>query len=111
MVSAKDEMIIMYINEIMERFDGDDLRFLKEKLWMVSYKFEIREIQTTEIATTNGETTELLLEYFKAGKKGSGKSNKTIDQYRHVVHQLCDFCHKELNQITSDDVMYFMAKY
>lgn len=39
MVSAKDEMIIMYINEIMERFDGEDLKFLKEKLWMASYKF------------------------------------------------------------------------
>ena len=41
MTSAKDELIMMYMNECMERFSGEDLKFLKEKFWMVSYNFSV----------------------------------------------------------------------
>lgn len=52
-----------------------------------------------------------LLDYFRIGKLSSGKSPSTIEQYIRAVHQLCDFCHKEMNLITTDDVMYFMVRY
>lgn len=51
------------------------------------------------------------MEYFKIGKLSSGKTESTINQYIRVVHQLCDFCHKEINMITTDDVLSFMVKY
>lgn len=107
MTSAKDELIMMYMNECMERFNGEDLKFLKEKFWMVSNNFSVEQITSTELTTTNGNTTDLLFEYFKIGKMSSNKSDLTIDQYRRVVNQLCDFSHKELNMITSDDVLSF----
>lgn len=111
MSSAKDKLIMMYMNECMERFSGEDLKFLKEKFWMVSYNFSVEQITSTELTTTNGNTTELLFDYFRIGKMSSNKSDFTIDQYRRVVNQLCDFTHKELNMITSDDVLSFLAKY
>ena len=111
MTSAKDELIMMYMNECMERFSGEDLKFLKEKFWMVSYNFSVEQIESTELTTTNGNTTDLLFEYFRIGKMSSNKSDLTIDQYRRVVNQLCDFSRKELNMITSDDVLSFLAKY
>lgn len=111
MTSAKDELIMMYMNECMERFNGEDLKFLKEKFWMVSNNFSVEQITSTELTTTNGNTTDLLFEYFRIGKMSSNKSDLTIDQYRRVVNQLCDFSRKELNMITSDDVLSFLAKY
>lgn len=111
MTTGKEEMITMYLNEIMERFDGSDLQYLKDKFWAVSFNFCVDRIDSTEISTTNGETTEILFNYFRIGKLSSGKAEGTIDQYRRVVYQLCDFCHKELNMITTDDVLYFLTKY
>ena len=87
MTSVKDELIMMYMNECMERFDGEDLKFLKEKFWMVSYNFSVEQITSTELTTTtNGNTTDLLFEYFKIGKMSSNKSDLTIDQ---VVEAIC----------------------
>lgn len=111
MVSAKDEMLMQYMKACMERFSSDDLKFLEEKFWMVSFNFSVQTIDSTELATTDGQTTELLLDYFRIGKLSSGKSSSTIEQYIRVVHQLCDFCHKEINLITTDDVMSFMVRY
>lgn len=111
MGSVKEELLTMYMNEIMERFNGDDLKFLKEKFWGVAYNFSINKIKSTEISTTNGETTERLFQYFRIGKLSSGKSEDTINQYRRVVYQLCDFCNKEINMITTDDVLSFLTKY
>lgn len=59
----------------------------------------------------NVKSTDRLMEYFKIGKLSSGKTESTINQYIRVVHQLCDFCHKEINMITTDDVLSFMVKY
>lgn len=111
MVSAKDEMLMEYMKVCMERFNTEDLKFLEEKFWMVSFKYSIHRIETTEVSTTSGETTEKLLDYMKVGKLSSGISEKTVDQYVRVIHQLCDFCNKELNMITTDDILYFMVKY
>lgn len=46
MGSAKDELITMYLNSIMERFHGEDLKFLKDKFWMVTYNFSVEENKT-----------------------------------------------------------------
>ena len=96
MGSAKDEFITMYLNSIMERFHGEDLKFLKDKFWMVTYNFSVEEIKTTELSVVNGETTAALLEYFRIGKISSGKTEDTVEQYKRVVYQLCDFCRKEI---------------
>ena len=97
MVSAKDEMIMIYMDAVMERFNGDDLRFLKEKFWMISYNFSISEIKTTELATTNGCATEQLFAYFKIGKISSGKSESTVEQYKRVVYHLNLFRYVKTN--------------
>ena len=111
MVSAKDEMLTQYMRACMDRFSSDDLKFLEEKFWAVSFNFSVDMITTTEVATTDGSMTDALLDYFRIGKLSSGKSPSTIEQYVRAVHQLCDFCHKEMNLITTDDVMYFMVRY
>lgn len=111
MVSAKDEMLMKCMKVWMTRFNTEDLKFLEDTFWMVSFNFSVDTISSTEVTTVNGETTDSLMEYFKIGKLSSGKTESTINQYIRVVHQLCDFCHKEINMITTDDVLSFMVKY
>lgn len=111
MVSAKDEMLMKCMKVWMTRFNTEDLKFLEDTFWMVSFNFSVDTISSTEVTTVNGETTDRLMEYFKIGKLSSGKTESTINQYIRVVHQLCDFCHKEINMITTDDVLSFMVKY
>ena len=44
MVSAKDEMLTQYMRACMDRFSSDDLKFLEEKFWAVSFNFSVNMI-------------------------------------------------------------------
>ena len=45
------------------------------------------------------------------GKLSSKKQPETVAQYRRVAYQLVDLVHKELDEITKEDVKYFLIKY
>lgn len=100
--------VLIKMNEII---NNDQLHVLKNQLNMVLYNYTVTKITTTEVAVINGNTTYKLFEYFKIGKLGSGKSQKTIEQYKRVVCQLCNMVHKELDEIITDDIQYFLVKY
>ena len=110
-MNNKTELINTVLYSMMDELDKDQLNKLKNQLQMTLYDYDIVKIETTEISIGTCETTRELLEYFTVCKLGSGRSYKTIKQYLLVAYQLCDLVHKELNMITSDDVIYFLAKY
>ena len=110
-MSKKNELINTILHSAMESFDDGVIAELKNILQVSLYNYSIETITTTDISIGNYETTQGLLEYFTVCKLSSGRSYKTIQQYLLVAKQLCDMVHKELNMITSDDVIYFLAKY
>ena len=95
----------------MNKIDSIQLEQLKHCLQTSFYNYTIEKLQTTEISCGCNTTTQDLINYFAICKLSSGRSNDTVKQYIRVVNQLCDTVHKELNMITSDDVIYFLAKY
>lgn len=60
MVSAKDEMLMKCMKVWMTRFNTEDLKFLEDTFWMVSFNFSVDTISSTEVTTVNGETTNRL---------------------------------------------------
>lgn len=110
-MSKKNELINTILHNVMGSFGQDIVTELKNILRISLYNYSVEKITTTDISIGNYETTQGLLEYFTICKISSGRSHKTIRQYLLVANQLCDMVHKELNEITSDDVIYFLAKY
>ena len=110
-MSSKNELINTILYNAMGSFDKDVIVELKNILNISLYDYSVNKISSTEVSVGNGETTMDLLEYFTICKLSSGRSQKTIKQYILVANQLCDLVHKELNMITSEDVIYFLAKY
>lgn len=105
------ELMNTVLYGMMDKLDQDQLCELKKQLQMTLYNYNISKIETTELSVGSSENTKELLEYFAVCKLGSGRNHKTIKQYLLVAHQLCECTNKELAMITSDDVIYFLAKY
>lgn len=110
-MSKKNELINTVLRAAIGKFDENITNELKNILRISLYDYSVERITTTDLSVGNYETTQGLLEYFTVCKLSSGRSHKTIKQYLLVANQLCDMVHKELGEITSEDVIYFLAKY
>ncbi len=110
-MNDKTELINTVLCNMMEELNKEQLNELKNQLQLALYNYDIAKIETTEISVGVCENTKELLEYFTVCKLSSGRSKNTIKQYLLVAYQLVDMVHKELNMITSDDIIYFLAKY
>lgn len=111
MYSYKEELTNVVLCSMMDKLDSLQFEQLKHCLQISFYNYTIQKIETTEVSVGCENTTRDLIEYFTICKLGSGRSQETIKQYIRVIYQLCNMVHKELNMITSDDVIYFLAKY
>lgn len=111
MNNCKDELVNVILYSMMDKIDAEQFEQLKHCLQMSFYNYTIEKLETTELSCGCENTTKELIDYYAICKLGSGRSQDTIRQYIRVVYQLCDMVHKELNMITSDDVIYFLAKY
>ena len=107
----KLELINTVLYSMIEELNKDQLCKLKSQLQLALYDYNVSKMETTEISIGNCNTTRELLEYFSVCKLSSGRSQKTIKQYVLVAKQLCNFTNRELNTITSEDVIYFLAAY
>lgn len=110
-MNNKTELINTILYGMIDTLDKEQLGILKSQLQLVLYNYDVSKIESTEVSIGNQESTKELLEYFSVCKLSSGRSKDTIKQYLLVARQLCDTVHKELNMITTDDVIYFLAKY
>lgn len=102
----KMEIVSNIANEISEK-SGVDFNEIREIVTVSLYKYNIEEIGT-EVAIVEEDSTEKLLQYFCIGKLGSNKTQGTCEQYCRVVRQLCDFVNKEIKDITSEDIQYYL---
>ncbi len=111
MNNCKEELVNVILCSMVDKVNTEQFEQLKDCLQLSFYNYNIEKIETTELSCGCSNITEDLIDYYTICKLGSGRSKDTINQYIRVVYQLCDMVHKELNMITSDDVIYFLAKY
>ena len=111
MSNCKEELINTILYSMMGELTKEQSDQLKYCLHTSLYNYDINKIENTELSCGCADTTEKLINYYTICKLSSGRSHETIKQYTRVVHQLCDMVRKELNMITSDDIIYFLAKY
>lgn len=111
MYSCKDELVNVILCSMSNKIDDNQFEQLKQCLQISFYKYTIEKIESTELSCGYENTTRELVEYFTICKLGSGRNRDTVKQYVRVIYQLCNMVHKELNMITSDDIIYFLAKY
>ena len=111
MSNCKDELVNVILYSMFDKIDSKQLKQLKQCLQISFYNYTIEKLKTTELSCGCVNTTKDLVDYYSICKLGSGRSQDTIKQYTRVVYQLCNMVHKELNMVTSDDVIYFLAKY
>lgn len=110
-MNYKAELINTVLYGMMEELNKEQICELKNQLQLVLYDYDVSKINNTEISNGNYETTQSLLEYFTVCKLSSGRSRNTIKQYILVANQLCRFVNREINMITTENVVYFLAKY
>lgn len=104
--------ITTFLLKLTEQINGSELIFIRDTLQAVLYDYAISHVQDTGLITVNdGKTTSDLMKYFKMGKLSSGMAERSIEQYEIAVRQLCEFVHKELNLITTEDIRYFLVEY
>lgn len=111
MSNCKKELINEILCSMIGKINNEQLEQLKNCLQISVYNYNIEKMETTELSCGSENTTKELIDYFTICKLGSGRNKNTIKQYIRVVYQLCNMVNKELNMITSDDVIYFLAKY
>ena len=111
MSNCKRELINVILYSMIDKIDKKQFEQLKDCLKVSLYDYSIEKCETTELSCGYKNTTQELIDYYAICKLGAGRSRETIKQYVRVVHQLCNMVHKELNMITSEDVIYFLAKY
>lgn len=110
-MNDKTELINTILYGMMDTLTKEQLATLKSQLQISLYDYNISKIENTEVSCGLKETTEELLEYFTVCKLSSGRSKNTIKQYLLAARQLCTFANKSLNMITTENVIYFLAKY
>ena len=111
MNNCKEELINVIIYSMIDKIDKEQIDQLKHCLQVSFYNYNIDKIEDTEVSCGDANATQELIDYYTICKLSSGRDQETIKQYIRVVYQLCDMVHKELNMITSDDIIYFLAKY
>ena len=110
--TTKNNLIAQFLLKISEKVKSSDLTFIRDQLQSVLYNYSVDEIKSTEIVSlNNGQATKNLFEYYRVGKLSAGMSEKSLEQYKIAVTQLCDFVHKDLNLITTEDIRYFLVEY
>lgn len=110
MKNVKEELINALVIRLADK-TNTSVNELKNLISMELYDYSVDKIETTELSVSDGSITDSLFKYFEIGKLSTNMQPESIQRYREVVEQLCNFTHKELNMITSEDISVFLYKY
>ena len=110
-MDAKEKLQLEILTSVNGLVPEEYMQIIRNAMETKMYNYSIIEHKTTELAIYEGSRTDRLLDYFKMGKLSSKKQEETVNQYRRVAYQLVDLVHKELDEITKEDIKYFLIKY
>lgn len=81
---------------------------LKSKLIIALDKYEITQ-RTTEVAVYSGNDIEKYLKLFLLNKRVSGRTERTLIQYKTTLVRFFEEVRKSPLEITSDDIKLYLA--
>lgn len=110
-MEAKEKLQLQLLRLMENELSSEQLKRLKDNMSAVMYDYGVTEIDSTELSNYEGSKTDQLIKYYAVSKLASNTSKETVIQYVRVVRQLCDTVHKELDEITKEDVRYFLIDY
>ena len=109
-MKTKEELINSLVIRLADS-SNISVRELKNAIAGELYEYSVSKIECTELTTGDGSVTNALMNYFEVGKLSANMSENSLQRYREAIGQLCKFCGKELNMITSEDINNFLYKY
>ena len=100
------------VNDLLQRlssdgFDSKQLNIVKQNFYIVLDRYEIKEKrQTTELA--NVDELNNIIGLYCMSKKIEGVKEGSIKQYIRTVKLFFDYTHKDIHNVTSDDVRLWL---
>lgn len=108
-MNDEKEEIINSIRMKMNLPHEEDQR-LKNLLWMELYPYSVIRIQETDIIVRDETLNETALRMFFIAKSIQGCTKRTLNHYRNTIRQFLTFLNdKPVDQITTNDIRYFLA--
>lgn len=104
-MELRDEIL----SGMAEVLSAEQSEKLAQIIDIVSYKYEIRP-KSTELRVYDDSNIRVI-KRFVATKRLEGLSEKTIEQYYKSVSMMVDQLGKNIREITTDDVRYYLAVY
>ena len=104
-----EKLVNSIINSMTTDLSDEQLRKLKDTLYINLNNFDIEEKTTTLVLYDN--SCEQALQDFLNTKSIEGKSNKTILRYHDILMPVLTYINKSLNEITTNDLRSYLAQY
>lgn len=101
--------VINSILETLSDIDHELLQRIENSIYIELNKYEMQERCTNIIVHDNSNLG--IIQKFIATKRLEGKSEKTINKYRPELENLVNFLNKNISEITSYDLRYYLAMY
>ena len=107
----KDINIIIknVVNMMQEELTDEQLHKLENVLYISFHGVKLQEECTTLV--TSQAHWDKILKLFIASKRLENCSQGTIDRYVDCVTKLVDYLHKRFEDITTNDIRYYLAMY
>lgn len=92
----------------MQSKTNETMLDIKNRLYMLLEPYEILP-RTTEVAILKEDRNEYLLKNFLIAKKVKGCTKRTLEFYAVCIKKILDTIGKTVDDITPDDIRYYMA--
>ena len=107
MMDEKEELIndvIMTMN-----LDTEQSKRLKNIMNMKLYQYSVTKIKSTDISVRNESLNEEIWKMFFIAKRIQGCTDRTLCAYKNYLSQFFRFIDKDITQVTTNDIRFFMA--
>lgn len=108
MIDEKDTLIKEICGIVGESVGGRALQEIRNKITILLNPYKITT-ECTELSTEVSSDDMKAYQMYFVSKKIEGLSEKTLKNYKYIVDEFLNFIHKNLNNITTNDVRYFLA--
>lgn len=105
----KEEFVANILNQIAPTLTNDQLKHLKNILYINLSKYNLTE-QETSLTTSQTQSSQTL-NLFLQTKLIEGKSQKTISRYKDILTPMLITINKPIPQITTWDLRAYLAQY
>lgn len=105
----KSQFEIELFNSLMPYIKDDCFGDAKMRITLTCGKYDITKAET-DLIPYEGDINEMIIRRFLMAKIASGRSPRTVKYYKESVSKTLEEIGKPYNQITADDIRFYIAK-